>query len=237
MKRALSVPLLFFLLAVWAVAPASPAQAPALTLNDVLAAMDKAAQGFESVVADLVYTKVTVIVDDKSVEKGFIYFKRTKGRRDFKVKIDIRDPSQKLVLFTGDKGYIYRPGIKQVEEYELGKNKQALEQFLLLGFGTSGRELQNAYSVTLMGPVRLGDADTVKLELAPKSPTLAHHLRKVELWLSRKTWQPVQQVFTEPSGDYLIAQYSSEKINGPLSDGQFKLNLPGNVKRIKPQTG
>jgi len=226
-----------FLLAVWAVAPANSAQAPALTLNDVLAGMDKAARGFESVVADLVYTKVTVIVNDKSVEKGLIYFKRTKGRRDFKVKIDIRAPSQKLVLFTGDKGYIYRPSIKQVEEYELGKNKQALEQFLLLGFGTSGRELQSAYEVTLIGPSRLGDADTVKLELVPKSPSLAHHLRKVELWLSRKTWQPVQQVFTEPSGDYLVAQYSSAKINGPVSDNEFKLKLPGNVKRIKPQTG
>ena len=237
MKRALSVALLFYLLAVWAVAPARPAQESALTLNDVLAGMDKAAQGFETVVADLVYTKVTVIVDDKSVEKGLIYFKRTRGRREFKVKIDIREPSQKLVLFTGDKGYIYRPAIKQVEEYELGKNKQALEQFLLLGFGTSGRELQNAYSVTLIGPAKLGDADTVKLELVPKSTALGHHIKKVELWLSKKTWQPVQQVFTEPSGDYLIAQYGSAKTNGTVSDDQFKLKLPGNVKRIRPQTG
>lgn len=141
------------------------------------------------------------------------------------------------MLFTGDKALIYRPAIKTVEEYDLGKNKQAVEQFLLLGFGTPGRDLQKAYNVTLAGPARIDDTETVKLELIPKSPDLARHITKVELWLSTKTWQPVQQVFNQPGGDYLTAQYSSEKINGAVSDNEFKLKLPGNVKHVRPQAG
>lgn len=47
----------------------------------------------------------------------------------------------------------------------------------------------------------------------------------------------MQQTFTEPSGDYLIAQYSAEKINAPIPDSQFKLNLPPHVKKIRPQAG
>jgi outer membrane lipoprotein-sorting protein len=213
------------------------AQAPALTLPTVLAAMDKAAQGFETAEADLTYTKVTLIVNDRSVEKGTIYFKKSKGKHDAKVKIDMRDPSPKIVLFADNKGQIYYPKAAQVEEYDLGKNKQAVEQFLLLGFGTPGHDLQNAYDVTLAGEEKIGDVDAVKLELRPKSQGLVHHIKKVELWLSKKTWQPVQQVFTEPSGDYLTALYTSEKINAPIPDSQFKLNLPKKVRHIKPQAG
>lgn len=236
MKPAVRVLLLFSLTALLVISPAG-AQAPGLTLPQVLANMDDAARGFETAVADLTYTKVTIIVNDRSVEKGTIYFKRPKGKREIKVKIDLRDPSLKVVLFTDNKGQIYYPKAAQVEEYDLGKNRQAVEQFLLLGFGTPGRELQDAYDVTLAGDAKIDDVDAVKLELLPKSAGVARHIKKVELWLSRKTWQPVRQTFTEPSGDYLTAQYSSQKINAPIPDSQFKLNLPKNVKHIRPQSG
>lgn len=161
-------------------AAAAQPQAPATSLEDVLSRMDQAAAGFQGVVADLTSTKVTVIVNDRSVEKGIVYFKCGKGKHDFKVKIDFREPSQKIVLFTGDKGYIYRPAIAQVEEYDLGKNRQAVEQFLMLGFGSGGHELLNSYNITLAGEAKIGDVDTIKLELLPKSPGLARYIKKFD---------------------------------------------------------
>ncbi len=215
---------------------------PPRTLEDILARMDAAAAAFASVTAEITYTKVTVIVDDKSTEKGVVYFKRSRGGRDFKTYIHFREPSEKIVLFRDNKGWIYRPSIAQVEEYDLSRNKEAVEQFLLLGFGTPGHELQKAYHVTLAGDGRAGDVgagnqDTVKLELVPKSPGAARHIKKVELWLSPETWQPVQQKFTEPSGDYLITQFAAPKINAAIPDSQFKLKLRGKVKTVRPQSG
>ncbi len=219
-------------------APAARAQSQvALTLEGVLAKMDAAAAGFETVVADITYTKVTVIVNDKSVEKGVVHFKRAKGKRDFKTYIHFRDPSEKVVLFRDNKGWIYRPAIAQVEEYDVGRNKEALEQFLLLGFGTAGRDIQKAYNITLVGDAKIGNQNAVKLELLPKSPGAARHIKKVELWLSRDNWQPIQQMFTEPTGDYLLAQYNSLKLNTGIPDSQFKLKTSGKVKTVRPQAG
>lgn len=231
MKFIAIIALLTFSLAAFAAAP------QALKLEDVLAKMDAAAANFESIVAELTYTKVTVIVNDKAVEKGTFYFKRPKGKREFKTLINFREPAEKIVLFRDNKGWIYRPAIAQVEEYDVGKNKETLEQFLLLGFGTSGRDLQKAYNITLVGDAKVGSQDGVKLELLPKAAATARHIKKVELWVSKDTWQPIQQMFTEPSGDYLMAQYSSSKLNASIPDSQFKLQTRGKVKTVKPQSG
>ena len=228
-NRAPFLPLFVLLLA-----GAAPAQS---SLEDVLARLDAAAADFQTITADLAYTKVTVVVNDRSTEKGVFYFKRPRGSRDFKTYIHFRDPSEKIILFRDNKGWIYRPAISQVEEYDIGKNKEALEQFLLLGFGTSGRDLQRVYNITLAGDALISGSHAVKLELLPKSPSAARHIKKVELWLSKDTWQPVQQTFTEPSGDYLIAQYSSPRLNVPIPDSQFKLKTTGKVKTIRPQSG
>ncbi len=229
----------WFLLACLLVAAVlTPAPAAPRTLQDVLDQMDKAAAGFRNVVAELTYTKVTLIVDDKSVEKGIVYFQREPGKRDFKIKIEFREPARKTVLFKDSKGWIYRPAIAQVEEYDVGKNKQALEQFLLLGFGSPGHDLPKAYEVTLVGDVKLDGQDTVKLDLTPKSPGVARSIQKVELWLSPLSWQPVQQKFTEPTGDYLLAHYVSPKINGVLSRSEFDAPWRGKkVTVVRPQSG
>lgn len=222
---------------VLAVSLASGQAMPVPQVEEVLGRLDAAAAGFETVVAEITFTKVTVIVDDRATEKGTVYFKRSRGKRDFKVLIHFREPSEKIVLFRDGKGWIYRPAIAQVEEYDVSRNKEAMEQFLLLGFGTPGRELQKAYHVSLAGDARSSSPDAVKLDLTPKSAGVARHIKKVELWLSPENWQPVRQQFTEPSGDYLIAQYAALKLNAPIPDSQFKLKLRGKVKTVRPQSG
>jgi outer membrane lipoprotein-sorting protein len=236
MKRSVFPALLLCAALTFAVALPGPASAQG-PLDEVLKKMDQAAANFQTVAADIVYTKVTVIVDDTAVEKGRVFFKRDRGKRDFQVRIDFTEPSEKVVLFRDNKGYIYRPAIKQVEESDVGRNRQALEQFLLLGFGTPGSELLKAYNITLVGDARVAGKDTVKLELLPKSPDMARHIKRVELWLSRETWQPVQQQFTEPNGDYLITLYTGQQFNSNIPDNRFKLNLPRGVKTIRPAAG
>lgn len=212
-----------------------PPQAP--SLDEILTKMDAAAAGFKSVVADITYTKVTVIVNDKSVEKGHIFFKRNVGKKnDFKIRINFTDPAERVVLLANNKGYIYRPKIAQAEEYDLSGSKEAMDQFLLLGFGTPGHELAKAYKITVGGAEKIGNQDTVKLDLIPNSGNVARHIKKVELWISRETSEPVQQKFTEPTDDYLITLYESPKLNTQISDSEFNLKFPPKTKIIKPQS-
>ncbi len=218
----------------WLVAALWALPAPAETLEQVLSKMDSAAVRFHGLSAQLSYTKVTLVVDDRTTESGDIYFKKEKAGKGFKVLIEFTQPEPKTVLFRDNKAWIYRPKIAEMEEYDLGKNRERLEQFLLLGFGAPGHDLLKAYTVTLAGDVNLSGAATVKLDLAPQG-SLASQLRKVELWLSRDTWQPVQQQFTEPSGDYLVARYTNIKESASLADSVFQIKTSGKVKKVRPQ--
>src|SRR5256884_8668505 len=43
------------------------------------------------------------------------------------------------------------PKINRVEEYNLGKNRQMVDQYVLLGFGTKGENIQKGYLVSVVG--------------------------------------------------------------------------------------
>jgi len=60
-------------------------------------------------------------------------------------------------------------------------------------------------------------------------------LKKVEIWISDTDVYPVQQKFYLSAGDYKLVTYTDVKMNIPLSDGDLKLKVPKDVKRVFPQ--
>jgi outer membrane lipoprotein-sorting protein len=202
-------------------------------LAEVLAGMDKAAASFTSVTGDLEYTKVTVIVNDHSTQTGKVFFEKAGGKT--RVMLAFTSPAEKYVLFSNSKVSMYQPKIAEVTEYEVAQNQDLLEQFLLLGFGTSGSELEKSYELSVRGSETVMGQAAVILALVPKSAKVKAQLQRIELWLSTQSWQPAQQKFYEPSGDYVIARYSNVKWNQKLSDKDFRLPLKGKVKTVRPQ--
>ena len=95
-------------------------------------------------------TKVTVVVNDHSTETGSLLV------RGDKMLLQMKAPDARTILRTGDNLFVYTPGLNRVEEYNLGKNRTMVDQFLLLGFGTSGKELEKSYLITLLGEPIVG---------------------------------------------------------------------------------
>ncbi len=144
------------------------------TLDNVLKQMDAQAADFRSLTADMERTKVTVVVNDKSTESG-----RIAVRRDDKMRIEVTQPDARTILRDGDTFYIYNPKIHRVEEYNLGKKKSLVDQFLLLGFGTSGSSLKESYTITLQGEETLDNRKVLRLELLPKTEEVRKQLSKI----------------------------------------------------------
>jgi outer membrane lipoprotein-sorting protein len=200
------------------------------TLESVLRQMDAEARDFHSLSADIERTKVTVVVNDHSTETGSIQVRGDKMLLEFKA------PDARTILRTGDNLFIYNPGMKRVEEYNLGKNRALVDQFLLLGFGTETKELQKGYLVALLKEDKLDDKKTIELELTPKSAAVRNQIAKIQIWLDESSWLPVQQEFYEAgSGDYSIVHYSKVVRNPGFPDSQFKPHWPKGTERIKPQ--
>ena len=206
------------------------AEAP-WTLDAVLKQLDRESGAFRSLSADVERTKVTVVVNDRSTESG-----QMQVRRDGKMRIDLTSPDPQTILRDGDHLYIYTPKIHRVEEYDLGKRRALIDEFVLLGFGTSGQDLKKGYLVTLQGEETLDGAKVIRLELTPKSDDVRNQISKIELWLDESTWMPVQQQFYENGAqDYFIIRYSHMARNVTLADSRFKPHWPGGVTHVKPQ--
>ncbi len=200
------------------------------TLESVYRQMDGEAKDFRSVSADIERTKVTVVVNDRSTESGSLQV------RGDKMLLDMKAPDQRTILRSGDNLFIYTPGLKRVEEYNLGKNRALVDQFLLLGFGTDSKEMQKSYLVTLMKEDKIDDRKMTVLELTPKVDAVRAQISKIQIWLDESSWLPVQQEFYEAgSGDYSIVRYSKVVRNPDLPDSQFKPHWPKGTERIKPQ--
>ncbi len=134
------------------------------TLDGVLGMMDKSAQDFHTLTADIEHIKYTAVVKDTSAETGHIFV-----RRDEKMRIEILKPDSRTILRTGDSLFVYNPKINRVEEFDLGKNRSMVDQYVLLGFGTKSENIKKSYLVSVVGEEELDHKKTVVLELTPKS--------------------------------------------------------------------
>jgi outer membrane lipoprotein-sorting protein len=198
------------------------------TLEAVLNQLDQSARDFRSLSADVERTKVTVVVNDRSTETGTILV------RGEKMLLELKAPDPRTILRTGDNLYLYEPGLNRVEEFNLGKNRGLVDQFLLLGFGTQGKELRNGYKISFVGEPLLDDKKTAELELTPKSEDVLKQFSKIQIWFDETLWLPVQQqLFEAGSGDYMIVRYSKIDRNPNIPDSKFKQHWPKGTEKIK----
>lgn len=192
--------------------------------------LNQAAEHFKTLTASLQFTKVTVVVNDKSTESGRLYYSR-----NHRILIEMLNPEPKEILFTGNKAFIYYPRMSQIQEFDLEKHRALVEQFLLLGFGTKGNELKDSYLITVLGEGQLDNLAVLQVELTPKDERIRNQIHKIHLWLDLASWVPVQQKFFEVGGDYLLTRYTDIKVNVPIPDSKQRLSAPRGTKRIKPR--
>ena len=193
--------------------------------------MDRSASDFRSLSADIEQIKYTDVVKDTSTETGRIFV-----RRDQKMRIDLNKPDAKTILRTGDSLFIYTPKINRVEEYNLGKHRAIIDQYMRLGFGTKSQDLRKSYDIKLTGEEEMDNRKTVLLELIPRSDEVRSQITKIQMWVDQSSWLPIQQKFFEISGgDYFLVRYSNLMKNLKVDDAKFKPDWPRNAARVKPR--
>ncbi len=220
--------------AVVAAAPADSTPDPAL--DRVLGQMDSAAERFRTTEASVVWDQYQKVVDEHEEQKGKVYFRHT-GDNEVQMAADITDPDQKYVLFNGSKIQVYQPKIDQVTVYNTGKNREAFESFLVLGFGGGGHDLLKSFNVKYLGHETVGGVAAEKLDLVPKTVSVRNNVDHIVLWIDPSRGISLQQqFFFGSSGDYRLAKYSDIKMNEKIADSVFKLKTTGKTKFISTQS-
>ena len=206
------------------------AEPPALAAT--LARIDKGAEKFQAMSAKVTLTTHTDVINENTTESGTILIKKT-GKSQVQALIDFQEPpgARRTLSLAGKTAQIYFPKINTVQIYDLGKYREVAEQFVTLGFGTSGRELADSYSVNVVGEETLSGKSVIRLELTPKSAEIKKVVTKLDLWIPESgDAYPVQEKYYSPSNDYHLATYDDLKINPELKGDALKLKTPRGVK-------
>jgi outer membrane lipoprotein-sorting protein len=206
-------------------------------LSQLLSRLDAAAPAFKGVTADLKKVSHISVIDDTSTEPGQLKLQRTRGN-DVRAIIDFTGEKDKRTLGFADRTVkVYTPNLALVQNYDLGRSVKFLNQYLLLGFGSSGKDLQKGYDISLLGPETIAGVSTIHLELVPKDKGAREKLAKAELWFPVESTDPypIQQKFYEPNGNFTLITYSNVQLNPVFNPPILELKVPPNTREETPK--
>ena len=204
---------------------------PSTDLEQVLNQMDQAAAKFRTTQANFTWIQYNKVIDDiADTQKGRIYFRR--AGREVQMAADINEPDAKQLVFSDGKIQVYQPRIEQEDIYDARAHREEFESFLVVGFGGGGHDMLKSFAVQFLGNEKLGDIETAKLDLIPKSEEVKRNFSHLVLWIDPERGVSIQQQLFETSGDYRMAKYSDIQVNQKISENVFKLKTSSKAKVV-----
>lgn len=201
------------------------------TLEEILSRMDEVGSKLTSMRTALHQKKWTAILEEfDEGERGYLSFLKTD--QGVYLRKDIEEPTRNTLVIKEGTVIFFQPSIKQAQKYDMGRHRDKAE-FLVLGFGSDKKTLNETYQIGLIGKETIGERTTYQLELKPKSENVAAFFTRIVLWVDNKLWVPIQEQLVEPTDDYLLIRFSDVKLDVQLSKSDFEVKLPRDVKVIQ----
>lgn len=165
--------------------------------------------------ADIHQEKKLSLLKDKIVSRGRIRFKKPD-----KVSIEFFHPESSQMVFDGKTALLYYKEEKLAERYSLRSNPIA-ERYLLFS--------KDPFQEKLAEWKILEDRESfLVMEIIPKvkDPLFV----KTRLRVSKKDWMVIGMEMVEKNGDTTSIRYSNMKVNTGLTESDFEIHLPKDVK-------
>lgn len=205
-----------------AIAPASlHAQPKPGHLDEVLRQMDAASLKFQSAEASFRADMYELVVKQTTTQTGTIYFKKEGSSTVMGTKIV--SPSIKFIEFKKGLLRLFDPGANHLTTIDETKNKAQLESLLTVGFGGSGKDLANAWTIADLGDEVVDGVQTAKLDLVPKDPAVHANCTHMTIWVDPARAIELKQSLYLPSGDYRTVVYTNIKYNQKVDEKPYQI--------------
>lgn len=223
--------LIFVALLALSLAPA-PAAFAADDLQTVLHKLDTASANFKTSSADFEFdTVITQPIYDKDVQKGTVYYKRDSKGSQAAVHVEQQNnrPVPKIVLSSGGTIKLYE---KKINQLTILSKLSQFSQWLMLGFGASGKELEEKWNIKYLGTEKIDGIATDKLEMTAKDPKVSKAIPKLTLWMDSERGVSVQQLFDQGQGQSRTAHYTNIKVNQSLPSDAFTVKTDKQTRTV-----
>jgi outer membrane lipoprotein-sorting protein len=213
----------FLSLAIFSMALLPARRAFADDLNQVLQSLNAAAKNFHTTSANVEFDTITTDpIPDSDVQTGAAYYERKGNSFEMSAHFHTHNdgPSQKTYIFSG--GVLRISDTGKESDAKAYSQARKYESYLMLGFGASGKDLEDKWNITYLGTENIGGVKTDKLELVAKDPDVRKNIPEVTVWMDTPRAVSLKVVFDEGEGTKRVCTYTNIKVNQPLPSDAFK---------------
>jgi outer membrane lipoprotein carrier protein len=214
----------FFALALGVAALAMPAVAAkspkADSLDDVIRKVQLAQAKTNTLQADFRQEKSLALMAKPEVSTGrFIYSKPNNVLWTYDA------PKRVTMLIADGMLTTYYPDLKKAERIEVKSYQDRIFKYM----GASGAidELGAWFNFTF---TNTSDKPYYALDLDPKSKTIAKRVRHIRIYIDKTSYLTTQFEYTEGDGDKTRYEFTNVKVNAPVEQSRFTLQLPSSVR-------
>jgi outer membrane lipoprotein-sorting protein len=206
--------------------------AAAQDLKTVLAQLDSAAAKFHSASAEFKYLdSVTDPVPDTETWNGVVYSQRKGGSFESAAHFNQNNgkPITRVLTFVGGVAKLYDKGENQVTVI---KDAAKYQGYLALGFGASGKDLEEKFNVNYAGSETIDGVKTDKLELVAKNPDVLKMFPKITIWIDPARAVSLKQFFDKGHGESRTVTYSNIRIGQSLPSEAFTFKTDSKTQTV-----
>jgi len=231
MKRFVPLGLItaFILSALILVSPTTAKGQGAGLVSSVLSRMEKNRQSLKSLHAGISMEKYNSQIGSSDRFNGVVIYMPGSGR-NASVRLEWKSPQHEIIAVQNGQYQLFRPRLNIVYKGSANTGREKMGGMLDMMYMSRQQlearfqPVQDVREETLWGGV-----STIHLTLTPKGNA---GYKYVEVWIDG-AGMPVQTKVVEKNGDATTTRLTNMERNPKVSDGDFKLNLPGDVKVIK----
>ncbi len=213
----------FFVLALCAATMAVSAAARTAdpdSLDEVIRKVQVAQTKTNTLVADFRQEKSLALLSKSEVSTGrFVYMKPNNVLWTYDA------PRRVTMLIANGVMTTYYPDLNKAERIEVKRYQDRIFKYM----GASGAidELGAWFNFTF---TNTSDKPYYVLDLDPKNKAVAKRVRHIKIFIDRKTYLTTQFEYTEGDGDKTRYEFTNVKINDPVQQSRFSIDIPSSVR-------
>ncbi|HVR28014.1 MAG TPA: outer membrane lipoprotein carrier protein LolA [Thermoanaerobaculia bacterium] len=228
------VPYLVLLVAAVAIAVAQAPDPRDTSLSSVerlralIARMKIEQKSFATLVASFEQETSSEMLVETERSKGTFYYEAPD-----KVRWQYDEPTPKVIVINGQELVTWYQDLRRAERVHVGRYSDAV--FKYLGASGSIETLMDYFSLRIDFPK--GD-EPYRIDLVPRYKRVEKRLKEMSLAIDGRLFIPIELSYVEPNGDSTEYAFTDLRVNEPLPDSYFVLELPSDVDvRVVTSTG
>jgi outer membrane lipoprotein-sorting protein len=190
------------------------------SLEEVIKKVQEQQRSTNTLQADFRQEKELALLSKPEVSTGtFVYSKPNNVLWTYDA------PKKVQMLITNGKLTTFYPELNKVETLDVKRFEDRIFKYM----GATGAidELARYFDFTFTNKP---SEPAYMLDLKPKTGAVAKRVQRIKLSIDKKTYLTTKIEYVEGDGDITRYEFTNIKVNQPVPQGRFVLNLPPNVK-------